>query len=574
MKIDLKNLKGSSAGNQSGKKAKKRDFYAEVRGKKCFSFDFGTYSTKLTIAKVSPGNVQVLQQILIENREHSRTIESDNLNDWRAKISKALEENNINPAGQIGICAINSTHYIARQFDLPLVDDADLEGLSAYELGQSLELDMEEHIFQHKVLRTYENRGRTMCTVWAAAVPKSLCQNYFDLLASLKLKPLCLDLHVNGLENLLEADRSLAARSQNRTVAMIDYGLRSTEMYILKNGLCVQTSNIDSGEGKLIAAAKNALGAQIVDIHNSNKVMVPPQQIYEIIRDAKSSEVAAVFADVVQKWISEINNVIRRFNIDHPGEQIGQVFIYGGSQQLPWLKAYLENLISIPVEVISDSSCFRYDYASDEFPKYLNSAAVLLRRNDENDCNFFGSFTASKGAATKIPTGRIVLLFGVLLAACALIYGFQAFRTFMMKEQLAYLKELRASEALNTNYSSTLELEKMIDKLKTEEEFMTRLIANVEQSNTANIDLLKVIGRCVGEEAMVREIEVETSTIKLEVEMDGKGSEEDVQKITDIERRFRETGYFGNVLIEKISNDDPMKFNFTLVLGGGAIYEE
>ena len=340
-----------------------------------------------------------------------------------------------------------------------------------------------------------------------------------------------------------------------------------------------------------------------MDIHNQNKITVPPQQIYEIIKDAETSETAAVFADVVQKWISEINNVIRRFNIDHPGEQIERVFIYGGSQQLPWLKAYLEKLISIPVELLSGSSCIRSSVSAEEFPKYLNSAAILLRNNNATDCNFLEGFSNTRQAAEKISMVKIALLFGVILLVCGLWYGFHAFRSFMLKDQRAYLTKLSEDEALNKKYLAALKLNGTISDVEKDNEFLTRLTANTALSNTANLALLKLIDECIEEDGVLRRVQITQDSIELQLETKGAGSPEDVGKISAIENRFRNTGYFSNVLVDRIEetlietkqdDDDPrnnpnsrqeeddeeeekqglLKFSIKLVLGGGAINEE
>ena len=618
MKLDLMKLKSPIAPKQKEKnrKVKRLDYFAAVRGKRCFSFDFGEYSTKLTVANVSGSRIQIVKQIMIENRDHSRGIDEDNLNEWRGKILNAFSENKLNPAGQIGICAINSRHYIARQFEIPMADETDLQGLAAFELAQNLELDMDEYIFQHKVLRTYERNGKNMCTVWTAAVSKSLCQNYYNLLASLKLKPLILDVHVNGLEAILAADKDLNAKSQNNSVVMIDFGLRNTELYIFSNGSCVQTSNIDTGEGKLIAAAKIALGAQIVDIHNSNKLTVPPEEIYSIISEAENSESAAVFADVVQKWIVEINNVVRRFNIDHPGQQIEHVFIYGGSQQLPWLKVYLEKLLEIPVEILDELSCFRVPGDSSLASRYLNSASVLLRKKTEGDCNFFEGLTTSKVVSDKLPLAKIGIGFGALILVMALIYGFFGFQSFVLKDQMKYLTDLKNSEALQRVYAANIALSGTVGDVEKDVEFMNRLIQGAHYSNTANIYLLRLIDECIGEDAKLRDLTVDQNSIVLSVEKEGSGSVEDVQAVTAIEHRFRESGHFSNVLIQNIDyraveavetseapqtshdaenpgesepteesekpkeseeaeeSEGVLSFSITLMLGGGAIYEE
>lgn len=609
MKLNIPGVKvASKPKQQQKKKSKKADFSAATRGKLCFSFDFGEYSTKLTVAKVAGKSVQIVKQLLIENREHIRSINEENLSEWRNKISKALSDNKLNPAGQIGVCSLNSRHYIARQIEIPYADEADLQGLAAYELAQSLELDMDENIFQHKVLSTYEKNGKTMCTVWAAAVPKSLCQNYFNLLTSLKLKPMLMDLHVNGLESLLALDPALSAKTKDNSVAVIDYGLRNSEVYIFSGGSCLQTSNIDSGEGKLIAAAKNALGPHIVDIHNNNKLTVPPQEIYEIIRDADKSETAAVFADVVQKWIAEINNVVRRFNIDHPGRQIKNVFLYGGSQQLPWLKAYLEKLIGLPVEIMNGANCFKSVSSPEELPKYLNSAAILLRRSGGNECNFFeGIGSSTHTRISKISPAKIALVFGGLVLVCGLFYGYHAFRGFMMEKQLKQLEDWNNNPVLLKQYAANMQIQGLMGDADKDEAFLSMLIANTGLSDTANIYLLRLIDSCVGEDGTIRNISVNNNMIKIQLEKEGSDTVEDVQQITSVERRFRDSGYFDSVLVGQINFKEIVEdeketkegneqeretrpesteeeereivngiftYDITLVLAGGAIHEE
>ena len=351
------------------KKAPK-SFLAECKGKLCFAFDFGEYATKIAVARITSNGIDVRNLLTVENDERSCRIDDSNIKEWRTKLSRVFAQNNLNPSGQIGMCTIGCRQYISRQLSVPFAEEPDLNGLVAYEMSQSLSLDIDSYLFQQRILREYEENGVKMCSVWAAAVSKTLCDNYYNLIESLKLKPLVMDININGVERLLAADSYLHKQAEDKTIAVIDYGIRGTEVSVFENGRYAQGFNIELGEGRLVAAAKNVLGIQIADIHNGNKLIVSPQVIYDILRNAQSSEMAKAFMSVVEEWLTEINTVIQRYNINHPAGPVSGLYLYGGSQQLYWLKAYLEKYLNTPADIIS-----KVDYCT--FPKKNASGSTI-----------------------------------------------------------------------------------------------------------------------------------------------------------------------------------------------------
>lgn len=362
------------------KKAPK-SFLAECKGKLCFAFDFGEYATKIAVARITSNGIDVRNLLTVENDERSCRIDDSNIKEWRTKLSRVFAQNNLNPSGQIGMCTIGCRQYISRQLSVPFAEEPDLNGLVAYEMSQSLSLDIDSYLFQQRILREYEENGVKMCSVWAAAVSKTLCDNYYNLIESLKLKPLVMDININGVERLLAADSYLHKQAEDKTIAVIDYGIRGTEVSVFENGRYAQGFNIELGEGRLVAAAKNVLGIQIADIHNGNKLIVSPQVIYDILRNAQSSEMAKAFMSVVEEWLTEINTVIQRYNINHPAGPVSGLYLYGGSQQLYWLKAYLEKYLSVPVAIISkvDYCTFSNKNISDNaIPQFLNVLNLFL----------------------------------------------------------------------------------------------------------------------------------------------------------------------------------------------------
>lgn len=361
----------------------KKSFLTETKGKLCFAFDFGEYATKIAVARISKGKVDVKQLLVIENGERKSKVDSTNIKEWKTKISRVFSQNNLNSAGQIGLCTINCRNYISRQLDIPFANDDDRQGLVAYEMSQSLSLDIETYFFQHKVKRTYENNGVKMCTVWAAAVPRTLCGIYYELLDSLRLKPLVMDINVNGIERLLVLDKALHSQAADSVVAAIDYGIHGTEVGIYDGGSYLQGTNVEPGESRLVHSAVNVLGMKITDIHNGNKLIIPPQAVYDILRQVQSSEPAKAFMGVVEEWLSEINAVIKRYNVSYPAKQISMLYLYGGSLQLSWLKGYLEKYLSVPVTILQTLDCCnipdKLSKANNTVPQFVNALSLFLR---------------------------------------------------------------------------------------------------------------------------------------------------------------------------------------------------
>lgn len=353
-----KKLKGLA--DKKPSKTHAKSLLTECKGKLCFAFDFGEYATKIVVGKIAKGKVEVRDIIVVENDERTAKVDEANVKEILSRISRALAQHNLSTSGQIGMCTVGNRQYISRQLDIPYAEEHDRQGLVAYEMSQSLFLDVDSYFFQHKVIRVFEKDSVKMCTVWAVAVPQSLCNTYYKIFELLKLRPLVMDINVNGMERLLGADRALASCAHNSTVAVIDYGMRGTEIEIYERGQYQEGFHIDLGDGRLVVAAKGVLGVQIADIHNGNKLIIPPQKVYDILKTAQTVESARGFRSAVEEWLTEINTVIKRYNINHPAQPVSTLFLYGGSPQYPWLKVYLEKHLGIPVNIISGLDCYTF----------------------------------------------------------------------------------------------------------------------------------------------------------------------------------------------------------------------
>ncbi len=359
-----------------------KELFSEAHGKTCFAFDFGEYAIKIAVGKPGRNSVSVRQLILIENDENLTRVTSSNVKDWRAKITRTLNLSNISTSGQVAFCSLPGRSCISRNMEIPFASNEDLQGIVSYNMSQNLSLDPDAYSFQYRINNVYEKNGVKMCSVWAAAIQREQCDAYFDLLDSMKLKPLAMDINVNGFERFIANNSVMRDECSGRVIAAIDYGMRGTDISIYRNGEFVQVDTISNGDGILVSAVKSILGMQVTDIHNSNKLVVSPQEVYNILTNAKDSEEAANFLELVSDWLNQISGVISKYDIEHPDEKVSRAYLYGGSPQVLWLKHFLNDTLNIPVSFIQSSDLFefsdRINTSGTAVSQFLNALNQLI----------------------------------------------------------------------------------------------------------------------------------------------------------------------------------------------------
>ena len=367
-------------------KKHEKSFLSQVNGKLCFAFDFGEYATKIAVASVSKKKIDIKNMLLVEHDDKLYQLSPSSLPEYKKQIQSVLQKAGLSTAGNVGLVTVNSRKLISRRMEVPYASDEDRDGIVAFEMSEDLALNIDDYYFQHKVDRVYEKNDVQVCSVWAAALAKETCDTYARLLEELRLKPLVMDVDANSVGRILTMDPGISSQVAGRTFAVIDYGMRGTEVSIYQNGVLMQTSNIDLGDRRLVDAAKAVLGNQIVDIHNQNKLIVPPQEIYGILHSSLTaqSENARVFTDAVEEWLSEINAIVKRYNLEYTVNPIDGMLLYGGSLQLGWLKAYLEKYIRVPTSIVSSASfCSvskRVKQTENMIPQFLNTLGLFLMR--------------------------------------------------------------------------------------------------------------------------------------------------------------------------------------------------
>ncbi len=365
-----------------GKSKTAGSFRAKAGSNLVFAFDFGEYSVKTAVFKIKRNKAQIRYLFTVENRENLGRLEMSNIRSWRALIAKAFSSRNILLDDHLAVCTIGGKNFIHRQLEIPYVDEKDRAGMVENEMSQLLALDTATYSFQHELLEIKGEGADRKCVVWAVAMPRETVNAAYELLRSLKLRPMVLDIHCNGIRRFLTQDEKLRKESLGSTVLCLDYGMTHTELCFVRDGKLLADTMLDVGDERLVSEARNALGGRITDAGNINKIIVSPQEICNILNKAHTTAEERSFSMAVKDWLTRINTAITRFNYEHPGASVEQIYLYGGSPQLIWLSQYVASVTHIPAAIINESSLFvgegQLSQSRINYPTYLNVLNLAL----------------------------------------------------------------------------------------------------------------------------------------------------------------------------------------------------
>ncbi|MCQ2425122.1 MAG: pilus assembly protein PilM [Lachnospiraceae bacterium] len=375
---------------KTGAKRKQSDFRKYANGKVVFAFDFGEYSVKIAVLKIKRNGAEIRNLFTVENAEGLPRLDMSTLKNWRARIQRALSQRNLGGDDHYAVCTFGAKTFIHRQLEIPYVEEKDRPGLVESEMSQLLALETGAYLFQHEVIEELvvkessdpETEPEKKTKVWAVAMPRDTCTAAFDLLRSMKFKPLVMDIHANGIRRFLTADDFYAASTAGQTVACLDYGMTHTEISFIRDGKLLGNTLLDAGDGRLVSEAINAMGNRAADTANPFKLAVSPEEVCAILTKENATAEERAFSVSIEDWLSKISTAISRFNFDHPDEPASRILIYGGSPQIIWLVQYIQMLVKLPADRITNTTIFettgmltdkKIDYST-----YLNALSLAL----------------------------------------------------------------------------------------------------------------------------------------------------------------------------------------------------
>ena len=294
--------------------------------------DIGTMSIKICTLKNLKGFFTVENVIL-------KTYEQDLLNDGHIvdidflanELKMLFTENKIKSRNVA--CALSSYSVISKKITIPFLREEELENTIGTEVENAIPFPMRDIYYNYYVMGV-DPEKQNMMDVKIVAAKKEIIDAYIAAFNMADLTLQLLDVDIFDVSNLVEQIYS----PKEHSVVIVDIGASVANIAILNGENIEFTREILMG-GKYLTNL----------IQKSAKLNYKDAEEKKLSAD---SNIAYLFEDFIFNIASEINKTVRFYLATKPKENIGMIYVTGGSSLLPGLKEKIVEDTGIQVEVI------------------------------------------------------------------------------------------------------------------------------------------------------------------------------------------------------------------------------
>lgn len=343
------------------------------------AIDIGTHSIKIVVGKQANKTVMVEDALMVQTPPGSfHDGKILNMDVLKKQIHELLKSKHI--SCKKAICTVESTSIIMREITLPaLAKDSELHNMVHFEIEQYLPIMLSEYVIEYKILESFYEDHMKKYRILVAALPKMIAENYLNLLLELKLKPVALDIHSNAISKLFDSPIKINQKnySLDKTVAVIDMGYTLMNLNIIEKGI-PQFSRLVTFGGKDIDA--NIANAFHLTFEEAEGKKIDDGKLGST---AETHTTASMLNEMicisVDQWIKEIERIFQYYRTRNTGNQIDEIYLYGGSSKLSNISQYIGTLLNRPTFKIEDMSNIRTTKTI-ELGYFLNAIGAILRR--------------------------------------------------------------------------------------------------------------------------------------------------------------------------------------------------
>jgi len=245
---------------------------------------------------------------------------------------------------------------------------------------------------QPKILEEVMDDGVEKARMLVTAVPKDLARNYYDLIQSINLEPLVLDIQSNAIDKLFSGgfqfngDKDL----MEQVVAVIDIGHSRINVIIFEKGkykfnriINLGARNINQNLANFMDVTHAEAENYKYDIEDLNKEPSIPDDSSEVDSEIeKKLRVLNIARNSIDSWIEEIERVFKYYITREAGNVIDVVYLYGGMTQMNGFEVYMQDAFGISTKIVHSLTKVNINQFSGEssLSCYLNAIGTMVRK--------------------------------------------------------------------------------------------------------------------------------------------------------------------------------------------------
>jgi type IV pilus assembly protein PilM len=248
--------------------------------------------------------------------------------DVAAAIAELFKNLNIKMNGKRVGLSISGYSVIVKKINIDIESEEALEERLHQEAEQYIPFDINEVYLDHQVIKVAKS-DTERSEVMLVAAKKEVVDSYLDMLQSLKLLPVLVDVDGFALENIWN---TIAGSDKN--VCLVDIGASKMSINIIAGGASVLARDVATGSDNISQEIASTLE---IEYQEAEKIKLGRQQV----KEENMEELHGIFTRICTRWVLEIKKAIDLYGNNNPGRPLVSLVLSGGGSKVRGLRDYL-----------------------------------------------------------------------------------------------------------------------------------------------------------------------------------------------------------------------------------------
>jgi len=306
-----------------------------------------------------------------------------------SEINRVIKDHNIN--AKDAKIVMSGTNIVSRVLMIDYVPESEADKMIWQEIKDTIPIDLAANRIDYKILGTITVNGQKKIKVFVTVVLKQIVDNYIELLNSLRLKPLAVDIPSNSVSKFFQLDidigdnngakRHRKQKHNNNTYIVFDLGSETTIINILKDNSPEFNRVILKGSSRIDAEIFKDLTMQPNEMQKA--------ELYKKRYGISDTAVAGTEYTCSQAAKRVMDSIIKdiKLCIDFylsrcGGEHPSKIFLIGGGSQMKGIQEYFEDHLELPAYRINVAKIkgieFNGNLDTDRLNYLVNALGVAL----------------------------------------------------------------------------------------------------------------------------------------------------------------------------------------------------
>lgn len=314
-----------------------------------FGLDIGTETIKIIqVFQSDQGKLRLLSAGLAKNPLLGFFSEDEkDLIPLVDTIKKLKEETKIQ--SPFVVASLPDRTSYTQIFEMPKMSENELKKAIPWEAESLIPRPLSEVVLDWQILEDEKSDKAGKVKILLVAAPKSLIDNYMKVLKMAGLQVLALE------TELLADFRALAPIIDKRSLVVFNFGIKSSDISVIKKGNLFMTRSLSSSGESLTRAVSVGLNLDAAVAEEYKKTYG--------LKDSLEGKISSTLEPILGILSNEINKAIH-FYEEKEGEQLGLIVLTGGSSLLPGLAEFLTKALGIEVQIANPFSYLEVDPSS------------------------------------------------------------------------------------------------------------------------------------------------------------------------------------------------------------------